>query len=508
MRIWLSCVVCLLCASPAFASGGDSAPHWLWMSPFVLLLASIALMPFINKHWWEKWYPAVAIALGAVSASYYLLIRREPGHWVGEMQEYVSFICLLGSLFVISGGIVIHVGRTATPAANSGLLLIGAIIANIFGTTGASMLLIRPYLRMNKGHIKPYHIVFFIFLVSNIGGSLTPIGDPPLFLGYLKGVPFWWVWEHCNVAWMITVGIVLAIFFVIDALEHKKSPRQGPEDAGPPVTMLGLQNIVFIVLVLYAVFQPGIFETIEEFREKDGAFYKIFLSREILMVAATGLSLGFTPKAIHNKNEFSYGPIKEVAILFIGIFSTMTPALHWLGANAHSLPLERPAHFYYSCGTLSSVLDNAPTYLTFLKVETGKLDAEEVKHVQEVIQKLKGNPNPKVDESLAPHEQLAMQAAIKYHAQAITEGSMTSEQVEVAFLLGDEKLNLYIVAISLGAVFFGAITYIGNGPNFMVKSIAESSGAQTPDFITYVWKYALPILIPTYVLVQVLMLRG
>jgi Na+/H+ antiporter NhaD/arsenite permease-like protein len=510
-RSRLAAALLALIATPALAADAAvPAPHWLWILPFVLILASIALVPFINKHWWERWYPAVAVGLGAISAAYYLVLARQPGIWLGEMEDYVSFIALLGSLFIISGGIVIHVGRKATPLANCALLLIGAVIANIFGTTGASMLLIRPYLRMNKGHIQPYHVVFFIFLVSNVGGSLTPIGDPPLFLGYLQGVPFWWVLEHCRAAWLLTVGLLLAVFFVIDTLEHGRSKRHSPDDPGPAVSIIGIHNLLFISVVLAGVFKPGLFDLIRDIRIEGfraALAGQMLVSREVLMLAATIGSRLLTSRAIYEKNEFTYAPIKEVAILFVGIFSTMTPALHWLHANAAELPLHTPGQYYFASGSLSSILDNAPTYLTFLQVELGQLDRESIDRVENAVQSLKGAKNLDIPDSLAEEEQLAMQAAIKYHADAIRLGTISRREIHVSFLLGNEKLNSFIVAISLGAVFFGAMTYIGNGPNFMVKSIADASGSHCPSFVGYIIKYSLPILVPIFAAVWFIFLR-
>ena len=237
----------------------------VWAIPFVLLLACIALMPFINKHFWEHHYAKVAIGLAALPAFYYLAILRQPSPWLGAMEEYISFIVLLSSLFIISGGIVIRVNRKASPLANATLLLIGAIVANIFGTTGASMLLIRPFLRMNRGHLKPYHVVFFIFIVSNCGGLLTPIGDPPLFLGYLEGIPFRWTLDHLWVLWSFVIAALLATFFVIDTIDHAGQARAAADDEGPQVHILGIQNFVFISAVLFAVFRPGFFDLIERF---------------------------------------------------------------------------------------------------------------------------------------------------------------------------------------------------------------------------------------------------
>ncbi len=205
-----------------------------WSTPFALLLASIALMPFVAKHWWEKHYPKVAIGLALIPALYYFLILRAPGHWILAMEEYISFILLLTSLFIISGGIIIRVNRKATPLANCTMLAMGTVLANIFGTTGASMLLIRPFLHMNRGHLRPFHVIFFIFTVANCGGMLTPIGDPPLFLGYLNGIPFRWTIDHLWPIWLTANGLLLAIFFIIDTIAARNTVRTYPQRCWPP----------------------------------------------------------------------------------------------------------------------------------------------------------------------------------------------------------------------------------------------------------------------------------
>jgi len=366
------------------------------------------------------------------------------------MEEYVSFILLLASLYIVSGGIVIHIARKATPLANTLLLLTGAVLANIFGTTGASMLLIRPYLRMNAGHIRPYHVVFFIFLVSNIGGLLTPIGDPPLFLGYLAGIPFWWIIRHCYLMWILAVGLILIVFFIRDFFQQRKFPRSAPTTIGPPFAIDGLHNLLFIVLIIFAVFRPGLFD--------HPSLPTIFFTREVLMSFAAVASLLTTPTRIHSRNEFTYAPIREVAILFLGIFSAMAPALAWVNANAARLHLQTPGRLYFTSGALSSILDNAPTYMTFLQVELAKA------------------------------------------------GANLSDAARIQFLLSDPAQNLNLVAISLGAVLFGACTYIGNGPNFMVKSIAEASGIKMPHFAEYIYGYALAILLPVYLLIWLIFL--
>ena len=503
---------------PIVAAATDPAQvSLIWALPFALLLASIALMPFIHRHWWERHYPKVAIGLALVAPSYYWFVARAPGPWLESMEEYVGFIVLLGSLYVVSGGILITVGRKATPLANCTLLLIGAIAANVFGTTGASMLLIRPYLRMNRGHIKPYHVVFFIFLVSNVGGALTPIGDPPLFLGYLHGVPFWWVLENCRLLWGLAVAVLLATFWVIDTRDHGRFERNHEDGAGPAVHLLGVHNFLFIALILYAVFRDGFFDVLHEIREHGVSgplIVRLALSREILMIAAVIGSRRLTGREIYHRNEFTLGPIKEVAILFIGIFSTMVPALQYLRGQAPALQrrgaLTTPGQFYFTSGALSSVLDNAPTYLTFLEMKLGTVTAEyanDVGAAEAALARIAERGTLQVEPELSPRARAAVAAVIRYHGRDVLEENVTREEIEVAFLLSDRRLSLFLIAISMGSVFFGACTYIGNGPNFMVKSIADSVGAPTPGFLAYVTHYALPFLLPAYVLVWALFLR-
>jgi Na+/H+ antiporter NhaD/arsenite permease-like protein len=502
---------------------------WYWMIPFALLLGSIATMPLINMHFWEHNYKWFSYILGAIVAVYYMFIFDDaaaPSAWIHEMMEYVSFIALLGSLYMVSGGIVINVTHKATPLANTILLAVGAIIANIFGTTGAAMLLIRPYIRMNRGHIKPYHIVFFIFAVANCGGCLTPIGDPPLFMGYLKGVPFMYTLYNLWPMWLVVNAAILVIFFIIDKLDHKKVERHHEKDAGPGVQIFGFHNFAFIALVLFAVFRPSVFAVAGE----NPAM--IPLSREVLMlIAALGSKL-VTKPYIYQRNEFTYGPIKEVAILFIGIFSTMVPALNYLNNNSETMPLKTPGQYYFVTGTLSAVLDNAPTYLVFLETKRGNIDkkhAHELHIIRQLVdartpgqniteadikavvsKELKPEPGES-PEAFNEHIDVATKeiyGAIEmlrtYYPKQLDAHQISDSMINLAFLIGHPLMGMYIMAISIGAVFFGAMTYIGNGPNFMVKSIAESGGIRMPSFFGYILRYSLPILLPVYLLVWLL----
>ena len=480
-----------------------------WVIPFVLLLACIATMPFIAKHFWEHHYNKVAIALGLVVAIYYLLaVENGPGNIGRSVAEYISFIFLLGSLFIVSGGILIRVRAKANPAANVVVLLIGAVIANIFGTTGASMLLIRPFIRMNKAHLRPYHIVFFIFIVSNAGGSLTPIGDPPLFLGYLMGVPFFWVFEHCWPIWAIVNGLLLAIFWIIDYRTCRgevRKPYDG-QDFGPGVSLYGATNLLFVALIIVGILLHGNFN---DFTHRHFGFEGPW--RELLMAVAAFGSLATTPRRIHGGNHFNYAPIKEVAYLFIGIFLTMVPALNYLYHNSEKLGLTKPGQYYFTSGSLSSVLDNAPTYLTFLKTEMGSLDPEAVDRVMAIVKRPGHDVLPGDTEGLTPDQTAAVKnataALVQYHGDRVAQGTLSANETRVGFLIGDELLNLYLVGISMGAVLFGAMTYIGNGPNFMVKSIADHAGAETPGFFRYIYAFSLPVLLPILVIVWAIFLR-
>ena len=402
------------------AAGGDHSaaqPHPGMITFFALMLISIAVMPLWKPHWWHHNYPKVAVGLGAITASYYAFVLHDY-HRLGHVaHEYISFISLIGSLFVVSGGIHIRVKGESTPIINCVFLFIGAVLANIIGTTGASMLMIRPWIRMNKYRITSFHVVFFIFIVSNCGGCLTPIGDPPLFLGFLRGVPFFWVLEACWPAWLMVILMLIGLFYFIDHKNFLRAPRKirDMETAHEEWKFDGLHNVFFILVILGAVFVKGV----------------PFLSEAMMLLAAVA-SYVTTHRHIHEANDFNFEPIREVGWLFVGIFATMLPALQYLEHNAAQLGLNSPMKFYWLTGVLSGVLDNAPTYLTFLAAALGK-------------------------EGL----------------------SLDSKADVLSFVVSN---GVELTAISLGAVFFGAMTYIGNGPNFMVKAISEHAKVRTPSF--------------------------
>jgi Na+/H+ antiporter NhaD/arsenite permease-like protein len=428
----------------AEVTAGDM-PLWLTV-PFALLLILIAAMPLSPapiKHFWEHYYAHTAIALGLAVAGYFVLRLPEGTTAVlHTAREYFSFISLIGSLFVVAGGVHLKVKGEATPLDNVVFLAIGAVMANFIGTTGASMVLIRPFIRMNKIRVSAYHVVFFIFIVSNCGGSLTPIGDPPLFLGYLRGIPFFWLVDQVIGQWLATVGAILAAFYLIDRRAYHRVPRavQAKIETGETWRFEGGINLLLLLVIIGAIFLPD-----------------VFFSREIVMLGAALLSWKFTPKFVHEENHFSFGPIKEVAFLFIGIFLTMMPALGYIDQHGADFGVKKPIHYYVAAGSLSSVLDNAPTYATFLRLAETTV-----------------------------RRALPVDAPAREPTEAEAVAAMRANPAEARL----------IIAVSLGAVFFGAMTYIGNGPNFMVKSIAESAGVRVPTFVGYILRYSLPILLP------------
>ncbi len=462
--------------------------------PFGLLLGLIALAPLSFPNWWRKHYPKVAFSLGLVTLGYYVFGLAAPERVLHTATEYLSFIALIGSLFVVSSGIRIQVKGEATPLANVVFLFIAATAANLLGTTGASMLFIRPWLRMNKYRVTAHHVVFFIFIVSNVGGCLSPIGDPPLFLGYLRGIPFGWVFAHAWPMWTVGVGMLLAMFLVIDRRNYLRAPKEvRARLAEPPDEWRfeGLSNFLFLAVILGAVFinQPP------------------FL-REVLMAAAATGSYVTTHKHVHEANHFNFHPIKEVAVLFVGIFATMMPALDWLQLNTGAMGSASPALFYWGCGSLSSVLDNAPTYLSFLSACAGQfIDQDVVRQVGHLVQ-THGSDLAAVTGPHAAQIKQTFLALQQYHPQQLASGLVSVENIETAFLLGNQRFNSHILAISIGAVFFGANTYIGNGPNFMVKAIAEHQKVHTPGFVGYVFKFTLPYMLPMLLVVWWLFFRS
>ncbi len=462
--------------------------------PFATLLGLIALGPLWFSNWWGKHYPKVAIGLAGLVVAYYIGALRD-GHQVWHTtQEYLSFICLIGSLYVVSGGIVLKVKGEATPVANTIVLFVGAVAANLVGTTGASMLLIRPWLRMNKYRVTSHHVVFFIFVVSNVGGCLTPIGDPPLYIGYLMGVPFGWVGQHLWPMWITAVGLLLAMFYVIDRRNYQCAPPKirAEQAEGPDHWQCrGSVNFLWLAVILGAVFVT-----------------KPWFLREALMLGAAFGSYYFTPKQLHAANAFSWHPIQEVSILFVGIFATMMPALELLQVHARAIGTPSAGLFFWASGSLSSLLDNAPTYLCFLKGAFGALiDPDSITQVQHLVTAHGADAGTYIHGTHAEEIRHTWSGLNQFYGAELAAGTVSTDQIEMAFLLGNERFNQIIVAISCGAVFFGANTYIGNGPNFMVKAIAEQAGVKTPSFLGYIGRFTVPFMLPTLAVIWWLFFR-
>lgn len=450
-----------------------TAPPFWTVLPFVLLLAGIAVLPLIRhtSHWWESNLNRFKVAggLALVTLAYYAFLHNATieGHWpahhlvapatngVGTqfvntilanamLQEFVPFIVLLFSLYTISGGIRIAGDLEARPLTNAAFMGTGALLASIIGTTGAAMLLIRPLLETNRERKHVAHtIVIFIFIVCNCGGCLLPIGDPPLFLGYLEGVPFLWtlrLWPE----WLFVNGCLLAVYLALDGLWfHRRETKPDVERdirRTHRIRMAGWQintPLLLGVVLAVALLDPG-----KRFPGTD--WHPWLYLREVVQLCLVGISLWWGDHRIRDENLFTFGAIIEVAALFVGIFICMQPALQILGIKGSELGLATPPHFFWASGSLSSVLDNAPTYLVFFKTAQSMPTAPNI------------TPVAGVD-------------------------------------------PLILAAISLGSVFMGAMTYIGNGPNFMVRSIAESTGVKMPSFFGYM-VYSFLILLPIFAL--------
>ena len=425
---------------------GAAPPLWI-LAPFVLLLGAIAVGPLLTPKLWHERYHIFSVCMAAIVFVYYLVGRREAAPLVHSLQEYISFMALIGSLFVVTGGIHLGVAGEATPFRNVVFLAVGGLLANLLGTTGAAMLLIRPWIRMNKYRITGFHIVFFIFIVANVGGCLTPVGDPPLFLGYLRGVPFFWTLTHLWPDWLTVVGLLLLVFYVFDAINFRRAPKpvREKETSGETFRLDGLRNVGFVAVILGAVLSRGA-----------GAPWGI---PEGVMALAAWLSHRFTSQTIRDQNEFGFDPLKEVGWLFLGIFATLVPVIHTLSVHAGNFGHPTDLHYYFMTGSLSAFLDNAPTYLTFLTL------------------------------------------ALTLHQPPLH----LLDPKDVAQFAANDPHTL--AAISLGAVFFGACTYIGNGPNLLVKSIADAAKIHTPSFFGYILRFTLPILLPILVLAGWIFIR-
>lgn len=497
---------------------GKILPLWS-IIPFVGILLSIALFPLLAPHFWHYHFPKVsafwafAFALPFLAAysdkPWFAIValilpvgpfimvfsnKLKPSHLWGRLFalfvatfvcmfilhgvggsawyeilhiyiiDYIPFIILLWALYTVAGGMMVTGTLRGSPMVNTIMLLLGTVMASWVGTTGAAMLLIRPLLRANKWRRNKVHvIVFFIFLVANIGGSLTPLGDPPLFLGFLHGVSFFWTFNLFPHMLLLSIALLI-VFYIFDTIQYRKEESPPEEEGIPePIRVRGLYNIIFLVGIVGSVLMSGILDmgdvTILGVHQKIQG-----LLRDALLITMGVMSLAVTPNVLRKKNEFTWAPIQEVAYLFAGIFMTIIPALAILRAGSDGAlafladSVNSPWQYFWATGLLSSFLDNAPTYLTFFSSAQGKL-------------------YPGVPEI----------SAVQYLMGNVQEGVTNGFQ--------------YLAAISAGAVFMGANTYIGNAPNFMVKSIAEEAGIPMPSFFGYMFKYSIPILVPLFIVV-------
>ena len=420
--------------------------------PFGVMLLSIAILPLVVPRFWGKNINKLLFVLVVSIPTAMMLSRAGLSENLKHqmLYDYIPFIALLASLYVVTGGIHIHYTTTPRPIVNATIMFIGYGLASLVGTTGAAMLLIRPLLEINRDRQYKIHtILFFIAIVANCGGVLTPLGDPPLFLLYLRGAEFSW-FQTLFPQWVFVGSVLIFLYVAIDTYIWKRKevlgvrPREVDEEDEPiKISFSGAVNLFYLSTILLSVacINPN---EIPAMAAEDAPWYMRFL-REIVLVTVMLLSIISTKRRVRKVNHFSWEPITEVAILFVGIFVTMTPALLYLNANAASLGVTEPAQFFYASGALSSFLDNAPTAVAFHTVAAGLPDVAGVPMVAGVPESM-------------------------------------------------------LTAIALGSVLFGAMTYIGNGPNFMVKAVAENDGLRMPSFFGYIFKFSLIILLPTYIL--------
>ena len=436
--------------------------------PFAGMLLSIAIVPLINSEWWDKYKPLVVIFWIVLTVIPFATIKGMSITTTTVLEclvnDYIPFIVLLFGLFCVSGNITLDGDLAGSPRVNVGLLCIGTLLSGWIGTTGASMLLVRPVIKANAWRKRKRQIlIFFIFLISNIGGCLTPVGDPPILLGFMRGVPFFWSMRLLPVM-LLNMVVLLTVFYFIDRNEYRKDIADGMKPdiskPGTHISIRGGHNIVFLVMIILGVVLSGILPKTSMFQDSTGAVYaiKLFGGTEltipaliemVIILLAAFLSFKTTKKSVRVANHFTWGAIEEVAVLFVGIFITMQPALMLLKSAGGSLGLTEPAQMFWSTGILSSFLDNTPTYLVFLT----------------------------------------------------TAGSLNFTQ-GIATTVGIVPVQM-LMAIACGAVFMGANTYIGNAPNFMVKSISDENGVRMPSFFGYMG-WSLACLIPVFLLDMVI----
>ena len=445
-------------------------PIWL-IIPFAGLLLSIAVFPLVKPEWWEKRKPWVVIfwSMLFIIPFAFLYGVQDAAETVLEciVNDYLTFIVLLFGLFCVSGNITLEGDLAGSPRINTGLLAIGTFLSSCIGTTGASMLLVRPIIKMNSWRKRKSQImIFFIFMISNMGGCLTPIGDPPLLMGFTRGVPFTWSLRLFPILLFNTV-ILCFIFYLIDRHNYRKDIAEGRRPdlskGGTEIKFEGIHNIIFIIMIVGAVILSGVLPSLSIFKMSDGTARGIRIFGDVtlsfaaliemaIILLSAFLSFKTTRQEIRTKNHFTWGAIIEVAVLFIGIFITMQPALKILTAKGASLGVTEPYQMFWITGAMSSFLDNTPTYLVFLTT-AGTLGC--------------------------------------------TSGVATSVGI---------ISNRLLTAISCGAVFMGAVTYIGNAPNFMVKSISDENGVRMPSFFGYIL-WSACILLPVFLIDTLLFFR-
>ncbi|QMU29433.1 sodium:proton antiporter [Adhaeribacter radiodurans] len=436
--------------------------------PFLTLLILIACGPVFFEHFWHKYYRFIAVSLGLLVLLYYLLFLHDTHLPAETLADYASFAILLSSLYIAAGGIYINVNARATPFINVLILIIGAILANVIGTTGASLLLIRPYIRLNINQIRTFHIIFFIFIVSNAGGLLTPLGDPPLFIGFLKGVPFFWTLQHLFLPWLLGILGLSAIFFYLDSRDQRLNYKPKEEvlkkiDEKTEFFFTGKRNLIWLAIIIGAIFlDPNVISGLPHIPFHE---FKFSFIREIIQLTAAFFCYRYASKTALNGNHFTFAPILEVVFLFFGIFFTMMPALQ-LAAYVAALPqfakLLNPNTVYWSAGILSGFLDNAPTYANFLSLSMAKYS-------------------------------LSYSSVTQVH--------------DFAYGLAHAPETYHLLeAIAVASVLFGAFSYIGNGPNFMVKAIAEEAGVKMPSFFKYITSFSIPFLLPVLFLIWLIVI--
>ncbi|NNM85451.1 MAG: sodium:proton antiporter [Phycisphaerales bacterium] len=429
-------------------------PHvtWPWAMPFAALLLAIATLPALMPAWWQRFHGWISGGLGIAAAALYML-RFGPGAVAQSAESlgtYVDFIIAIGTLFIIGSAIEVRIHCDPSPRVNVLCLLTGALLAGCLGTMGAAVLLARPFFRINRQHLAGRHVVFFVMIVANVGGAITPLGDPPLLLGFLSGVPFWWITMHAWPAWLLALTLLLAMFYALDSRATRRLPASPAPGAEPAVVISGLNQLAVLPLVLAALCLASPW-------------------REISLIVLAAASLLICPTSLRQANRFNFEPIVEVAVLFFGIFLTLAPVLNLLDNQSHNGQLAKytstPAASYLTTGLCSSVLDNAPTYMAML-------------HSQLITDTKPGTSN------------IAASVQIKINLRR----TLPNTQEQIMTRLTDPNFARQLLAISLGAVFFGGLTWIGNGPNLLVRAIAQQEGAMCPGFLGYLFRYALPCL--------------